>query len=387
MRTFNHQNHKTFIEFKYMTRVTWSSQHAFQLKIVCDDGELFCDRLLFILWSKQWREILDPNEEDSVLIFPGVKKRAMMLMLKLLMVGDIKGLEKSFESFFELTLDFFEDFPGGFTNFETSNKSFDLKASCIKSKRNKFKTLKDNTCEYCISNFSSKQAKERHILHYHQPKQLHKCSTCNMTFKSSYGLQTHQKTKHQSLEEHTCSVCDASFTNEANLKRHQKSRHATKEFTCLECKTVFVSSSELKMHLEDSGHEKRKGTLLEKIDVFRCSECDFSTSRKDSLLRHKRLKHGIFRKEFNIIEETLKDNGNWTCSKCNQTFTSEGEIEDHVIRCKEIKCQLCEKTFTLKSHLKRHIEKQHPYICSNCNERFKTAKILKRHRKKCLSLK
>ena len=118
--------------------------------------------------------------------------------------------------------------------------------------------------------------------------------------------------------------------------------------------------------------------------MFKCSECDFQTSRKDSLLRHKRLKHGIFRKEFNIIKDTLKDNGNWTCSKCNRTFTSEEEIEDHVISCKEIKCHLCEKAFTLKSHLKRHIETQHPYICTNCNERFKTAKILRKHSKKCL---
>ena len=114
MRKFDHQNHQSFIEFKYMTRVTCSLDHAFQLKIVCDDGVLWCDRLLFILW----REILDPNEEESVLIFPGVKKRTMMLMLKLLMVGDIKGFEKSFESFFELTLDFFNDFPGGFANFK-----------------------------------------------------------------------------------------------------------------------------------------------------------------------------------------------------------------------------------------------------------------------------
>ena len=382
MRTLNHQNHKSFIQWKHMTRVTSGLDHAFQLKIVCDDGELFCDRLLFILWSKHWREILDPNEEESVLIFPGVKKRSMMLLLKLLMVGDIKGFEKSFESFFELTLDFFNDFPGGFSNFETSDKSFDVKASCIKNRRNKFQTSKKNTCEYCLSNFSSKQAKERHIEHYHLPKKVYNCSTCNKTFKSSYGLKTHLKTKHKSSEVHKCSVCDASFTNEANLKRHQKSRHETMKYTCLECKKVFDSSIELKQHLDDSGHKKR--TLLKKIDVFKCSECDFQTSRKDSLLRHKRLKHGIFRKEFNIIKDTLKDNGNWTCSKCNKTFTSEEEIEDHVISCKEIKCHLCEKAFTLKSHLKRHIETQHPYICTNCNERFKTAKILRKHSKKCL---
>ena len=383
MRTFNHQNHKSFIEFKYMTRVTCSLDHAFQLKIVCDDGVLWCDRLLFILWSKHWREILDPNEEESVLIFPGVKKRSMMLMLKLLMNGDIKGHEKNFERFFELTLDFFNDFPGGFANFETSDKSFDLKASCVKSKRNKFKTLRDFTCEYCISNFSSKQAKERHVEHYHQPKHIHVCSTCNMTFKSKYGLHTHEKTKHQSSEIHKCSICDLSFTNQGNLKRHIKSRHDKNEYTCLECKEVFDSSSKLKKHQEELNHRLQKGKLLEKKDLFKCPDCEFTTSRKDSLLRHQGLKHGSFRKDFDAIDETLKDSDNWTCSICNKTFTNEAEIERHVISCKEKKCKFCDKKFTLRSNLKRHIEKQHP-VCTNCNERFKNAKRLKKHRKNCM---
>ena len=112
-----------------------NEETSFTLKIICDDGVIFCDRLIFILWSKKWREILDPDEEISVLIFPGVEKRSMELVLKLLKEGDIIGMESEFENFFDLALDIIH-LPGGFTNFETSNKLFsrdsDLTTSVVR---------------------------------------------------------------------------------------------------------------------------------------------------------------------------------------------------------------------------------------------------------------
>ena len=75
------------------------------LKIICDDGEVFCDRLPFVLWSKNWRNILDPNEELSVLICPDMKKGILELVLKILMTGESSGLEKDFENFFETLLE------------------------------------------------------------------------------------------------------------------------------------------------------------------------------------------------------------------------------------------------------------------------------------------
>ena len=116
MRVFYHSNQKSFFD-------PINEETSFTLKIICDDGVIFCDRLIFILWSKKWREILDPDEEISVLIFPGVEKRSMDLVLKLLKEGDIIGMESEFENFFDLALDIIH-LPGGFTNFETSNHNF-----------------------------------------------------------------------------------------------------------------------------------------------------------------------------------------------------------------------------------------------------------------------
>ena len=376
MRTFHHSRQISFFDHCN------SNQDTFKLRIICEDGTVTCDRLLFILWSEHWRELLDPYEETSVLIFPDMKQRTMELLLDLLKKGDIKGLESDFEDLFNLALDFMSEFPRGFSNFETSDKEFEDKATFLRSKRkkvNQFKTLRNFTCEYCVSNFFNKQAKDRHVENCHKLKESYICSKCTMSFKSKIGLETHKKVKHSNNDNHRCKICKAKLTNEANLKRHIQSMH-DKEYVCLICFEVFSNERLLEKHKAIYGHMKDR---VKAKDEFECSKCDFKTSRKDSLIRHKRLKHHIHRKEFAAIEETLKENSNWTCSRCNKTYATEEEIEGHVISCENNKCQLCDKEFTLKSNLKRHLKKKHPSVCKFCNERFKTNKQLAKHHKVC----
>ena len=130
------------------------------LKIICEDGVLFCDRFLFILWSKNWRNIFDPNEETSILICPDMKKGIMELVLMLLKTGSSRGLENNFENFFDTVLDIFDDLPNGFSNFESSS-SLEKRAKNLIARRNTFKGLRVNghVCEFCLSLFNTQQAK------------------------------------------------------------------------------------------------------------------------------------------------------------------------------------------------------------------------------------
>ena len=378
MRKFQHSKQKSFLDSS-----NGHEESSFLLKIICADGVVVSDRLVFILWSKQLRQLLDPDEETSVLIFPDVKQRSMELLLNLLRKGNTSGYESDFEDLFELAIEFFEDFPGGFSNFETSDKSFEEKAVSLRSKRKKrntFKTLRNHTCEFCLSTFFNKQTKDRHIENCHKPKEKYVCTRCKWSFKSKMGLVTHEKIKHGSVKYHNCNICDTKFSNEANLKRHIRSVHE-KKFTCLVCQEVFDCKRKLERHKRHFFHFQEKEEIK---DVFSCDNCDFKTSRKDSLLRHKRLKHGIFRKEFLAIDKTLQESSSWTCLKCNKTLTEIEDIEDHVIICEDFRCKLCDKTFTTNSSLKRHLEKKHTSVCKNCNERFKTNKHLRKHQEGCM---
>ena len=358
------------------------------LQIICEDGSVFCDRFLIILWSKSWRNIFDPSEEKSVLICPDMKKGIIEKVVKLLMTGNSNGLEKDFEIFFETVLDIFDDLPEGFSNFQTSDETFEKRAKKLIARRNTFKGLRLNghVCEYCLSLFASKQSKERHINYYHLKENLVSCNLCNTGFKSKEGLAAHKKVKHSDqLEKFSCNICDAKFENESSLKRHLKiiDHEASMKisFVCANCDKVFKTRKELQMHKKKLNHYQGS----EEIDLrkkLKCSEegCNFSTSRMDSLLRHKRLVHGLFRKNFKAIKKTLADSGKWTCSKCGKTFTSDSEIQNHVIQCKEIECEFCKKTFKLKQHLKRHILKKHSnFTCKVCQKGFENILLLREH--------
>ena len=57
------------------------------LKIVCSDGIIFCDRLLFILWSKFWKTLLIPEESENTVIIPDIKVEIVRQMVMLLLSG------------------------------------------------------------------------------------------------------------------------------------------------------------------------------------------------------------------------------------------------------------------------------------------------------------
>ena len=389
MRKFYHTIQKSFLD----PAVSCNLNKYFTIKIVCDDGVIYCDRLLFIIWSKKWLQILDPFEETNVLIFPDVEKRTMELLLELLKKGELQGFESHFENFMEQALDFLADLPDGFSNFVTYDplnpkiKTFDMKAATMKRKKNNFKTFKNITCEFCLSTFASKQSKNRHIEIEHQAKKVYTCSICNLTFKSKEGLCIHKKLKHSNAGLKYCSICDAKFTSETDLKRHKRSKHHEDK---KDLEKGDNGNGKDVHHIDSDERDNQHGKDTEDLEkrnvYFDCSECDFKTLRKDSLLRHMRLKHQLYYKEFKAIERTLKANSIWTCSECEHSYKTVEEIKEHVINCKDIRCHFCDTKFTLTSNLKRHLKKEHPFLCPYCNKRFKNEEILKKHTESCQNL-
>ena len=243
-----------------------------------------------------------------------MKKGNIELVLELLMTGKLSGLEKDFENFFETVLDIFNDLPDGFSNFQTSEKIFEERAKNVRARRNTFKGLRldGHVCEYCLSLFSTKQSKDIHIFHHHTNQNLVSCSLCKASFKTREGLAAHMKAKHRDkLEKFICKICDAKFENESSLKRHldiiDHDAMMKVSFVCAKCDKVFKTRRELQIHKKKLNHyQESEESDLRKLKKFECSEeeCNFSTSRMGSLLRHQRLVHGLYRKDFKAIKKT-----------------------------------------------------------------------------------
>ena len=59
-------------------------------------------------------------------------------------------------------------------------------------------------------------------------------------------------------------------------------------------------------HIPDSEEEKEQEKNLRKMVKCTEDECNFETSRPDYLLRHQRLVHGLHRKDFKAVNNTLQ---------------------------------------------------------------------------------
>ena len=86
-----------------------------------------------------------------------------------------------------------------------------------------------------------------------------------------------------------------------------------------------------------------------------CDLCEYKTKRRDNLLRHERLKHNLFNKNFDSIDRTFENNNRkYKCPECLKIMKTKEEVEDHLLskHCTDLVCPKCRKTFKLKQHLK-----------------------------------
>ena len=65
MSAIIHSNHHNIL---HNVKEEFDEQKNKSLKIVCSDGTIFCDRLLFVLWSKFWKTLLNPEESENTVI-------------------------------------------------------------------------------------------------------------------------------------------------------------------------------------------------------------------------------------------------------------------------------------------------------------------------------
>ena len=106
-------------------------------------------------------------------------------------------------------------------------------------------------------------------------------------------------------------------------------------------------------------------------DLFKCSTCTSSYSRKGELKRH---------------EETKHKNKRYNCQDCSKQFSSKVGLSKHINTVHKrikYKCDECDKEFTQQGNKDRHISIVHNqeknYACKLCDFRTGTLPTLTRH--------
>ena len=148
---------------------------------------------------------------------------------------------------------------------------------------------------------------------------------------------------------------------------------STKEkFTCLTCKKLFSTVSNLNQHMQIHSNEK----------PYICNRCQRSYGRNSTLTRHMKTCH---------INEpsTLKCDESSQILSNNNTQPEEMMNIDENIACptpngKDNTCNLCQMQFTRKYNLSRHLsihkgEKRIKFKCFHCDSVFTRKDNLKYH--------
>lgn len=127
----------------------------------------------------------------------------------------------------------------------------------------------DFGCKVCGKLFLSKERLEIHET-VHREK-LFVCQLCQKKFTLQKTLDKHLNT-HIGL--YTCQICDYKAQTKYNLKMHENIHTSVKEHTCKDCEKMFSTLSSLRRH---------NRIVHQKLVLYRCDQCDYSTVQPSNL--------------------------------------------------------------------------------------------------------
>ena len=206
-----------------------------------------------------------------------------------------------------------------------------------------FEVKESTSCNICLKKFSKPAHCRMHMKHAHSEENKFKCDKCERKFKSEKGLHTHLKTSHENESKNPfiCSTCGHVFLEKRSLIRH-----------CNTNCTVTKSSSGPKV--KNQSDKLPRG--------YKCTKCNYKTTRNDNLLRHEREVHRIFDMELEAVKNTFdnEEKSSYKCPNCQKTLITSEEVQKNIVnKVCLLTCNVCGKTFTRNDNLKRHQIKIH----------------------------
>ena len=256
-------------------------------------------------------------------------------------------------------------------------------------------------CKYCDRFFSSVQVLKTHIARVHDGKNLH-CGSCDFKTAEAHKLISHQKGKHEgdlvwnSEQRFSCPLCSYQSKEKCSIRAHVKVKHEGNSFECDICHSKFNSQTSMRSHritkhLDIKTYECKfcEGKIFKAAENLKrhvkinhegwrlsCNECDFATTTKEGLQKHKIKQHNAKSNRVPI-----------KCEHCPKEYFLPSLLSYHMRQhtgYKPHKCSICEKAFSFPVGMRRHEKTHNPvkeksFSCPQCNCKFADSSHLKRH--------
>ncbi|XP_068426739.1 zinc finger protein ZFAT isoform X3 [Clinocottus analis] len=179
-------------------------------------------------------------------------------------------------------------------------------------------------CPYCDSYFLKNSSDFQRHIWAHQGVKPYVCSVCDYAGRSRSNLKTHMN-RHNTERRHLCDLCGKKFKSKVTLKSHRLSHSDEgKRFQCSECDFTSVSKPSLLRHMEQHAEFK----------PFRCAHCHYSCNIAGPLKRHYNMKHPDQKYE-NAgpgvpNSDALKQQGGMKCPECEFVYGTKWELNRHL---------------------------------------------------------
>ncbi|XP_041798409.1 zinc finger protein ZFAT-like isoform X2 [Chelmon rostratus] len=179
-------------------------------------------------------------------------------------------------------------------------------------------------CPYCDSYFLKNSSDFQRHIWAHQGLKPYVCSMCDYAGRSKSNLKTHMN-RHNTERRHLCDLCGKKFKSKVTLKSHRLSHtDEGKPFQCSECDFTSVSKPSLLRHMEQHAEFK----------PFRCAHCHYSCNIAGPLKRHYNIKHPD-QKYHNAgpglpNPDALKQQGGIKCPECDFVYGTKWELNRHL---------------------------------------------------------
>ncbi|KAI3360855.1 hypothetical protein L3Q82_013075 [Scortum barcoo] len=179
-------------------------------------------------------------------------------------------------------------------------------------------------CPYCDSYFLKNSSDFQRHIWAHQGLKPYVCSVCDYAGRSRSNLKTHMN-RHNTERRHLCDLCGKKFKSKVTLKSHRLSHSDEgKRFQCSECNFTSVYKPSLLRHMEQHAEFK----------PFRCAHCHYSCNIAGPLKRHYNMKHPD-QKYQNAgpglpNPDALKQQGGMKCPECEFVYGTKWELNRHL---------------------------------------------------------
>ncbi|XP_076174966.1 uncharacterized protein LOC143150514 [Ptiloglossa arizonensis] len=218
-------------------------------------------------------------------------------------------------------------------------------------------------CPFCQKKFKIEKQMRKHIFRDH--KKPFRCKKCHDSFGSQNALEEHQTT-HEKDTYVECPFCHQKYKRMSGLRAHQIRVHSS-----VDPKTIRDRNDESYMTNSDPDEPKPHPLWMK---TYVCQYCEKTYPQKSYLVAHKRIAHGIQKREPKTFQ----------CNVCNKNFATESNLRSHAsLHSQSFLCSHCGKELANKYSLQLHTRKhtgERPYQCKVCSKSFASSVALRVHR-------